>query len=248
MERDSQSAKDWLSAFLTDKILVWQRILFDRIKGNDIHLEKGNWRMFKKMASEALGLSDIGKIIDPQDYDKTDADDYVMHEDQEKIYFLIKTKADEYCFTNLALIHVDGESAMSSKRTLKRFPYSQNSISDVVMETAGKIDLDIEIKFKLGQIAYSIDVQKDQIERLKDLYKSLLRIAEITHENEIVTAMANESLNKAVTVLQNSRPNDVAMDVQYSKLTDFGFTWMTSVRNQYHIKDFGDVFEKYINN
>ncbi|GKW46424.1 MULTISPECIES: PH domain-containing protein [unclassified Planococcus (in: firmicutes)] len=204
--------------------------------------------MFKKMASEALGLSDIGKIIDPQDYDKTDADDYVMHEDQEKIYFLIKTKADEYCFTNLALIHVDGESAMSSKRTLKRFPYSQNSISDVVMETAGKIDLDIEIKFKLGQIAYSIDVQKDQIERLKDLYKSLLRIAEITHENEIVTAMANESLNKAVTVLQNSRPNDVAMDVQYSKLTDFGFTWMTSVRNQYHIKDFGDVFEKYINN
>src|SRR5690606_25961693 len=204
--------------------------------------------MFKKMASDALGLSDVGKIIDPPDYDKTDADDYVMHEDQEKIYFLIKTKADEYCFTNLALIHVDGESAMSSKRTLKRFPYSQNSISDVVMETAGKIDLDIEIKFKLGQIAYSIDVQKDQIERLKDLYKSLLRIAEITHENEIVTAMANESLNKAVTVLQNSRPNDVAMDVQYSKLTDFGFTWMTSVRNQYHIKDFGDVFEKYINN
>lgn len=204
--------------------------------------------MFKKMASEALGLSDIGKIIDPQDYDKTDADDYVMHEDQEKIYFLIKTKADEYCFTNLALIHVDGESAMSSKRTLKRFSYSQNSISDVVMETAGKIDLDIEIKFKLGQIVYSIDVQKDQIERLKDLYKSLLRIAEITHENEIITSMANESLNKAVTVLQNSRPNDVAMDVQYSKLTDFGFTWMTSVRNQYHVKDFGDVFEKYINN
>ena len=204
--------------------------------------------MFKKMAADALGLSDVGKIIDPPDYDKTDADDYVMHEDQEKIFFLIKTKADEYCFTNLALIHVDGDSAMSSKRTLKRFPYSQNAISDVVMETAGKIDLDIEIKFKLGEIMYSIDVQKDQIERLKDLYKSLLRIAEITHENTITMAMATESLNKAVTVLQNVRPNDVALDDQYAKLTDFGFTWMTSVRNQYHVKDFGDVFEKYINN
>ncbi|MBD5074567.1 hypothetical protein GUF45_23655, partial [Xanthomonas citri pv. citri] len=67
--------------------------------------------MFKKIAADALGLSDIGKIIEPQDYDKTDADDYVMHEDNEKIYFLIKTKADEYCFTNLALIHVDGERA-----------------------------------------------------------------------------------------------------------------------------------------
>ncbi|MBB5181344.1 hypothetical protein HNQ44_002809 [Planomicrobium koreense] len=204
--------------------------------------------MFKKMAADALGLSDVGKIIDPQDYDKTDADDYVMHEDQEKIFFLIKTRADEYCFTNLALIHVDGESAMSSKRTLRRYPYSQHFISDVFMETAGKIDLDVEIGFKLGEIPFKIDVQKNQIEKLTDLYKSLLRIAEITYENKILISMANESLDKAVVVLQNSRPNDVALDVQYSKLTDFGFTWMSSVRNQYHVKDFGDVFEKYINN
>ncbi len=204
--------------------------------------------MFKKMAADALGLSDVGKIIDPQDFDKTDADDYVMHEDEEKIYFLIKTKADEYCFTNLALIHVDGESAMSSKRTLRRYPYSQHSIADVFMETAGKIDLDVEIGFKLGEIPFKIDVQKNQIDKLTDLYKSLLRIAEMTYENKILISMANESLDKAVVVLQNSRPNDVAIDVQYSKLTDFGFTWMSSVRNQYHVKDFGEVFEKYINN
>ncbi|MBD8015161.1 PH domain-containing protein [Microbacterium sp. APC 3898] len=204
--------------------------------------------MFKKMASEALGLSDIGKIIDPQDFDKTDSDDYVMTEDGEKIYFLIKTKADEYCFTNLAIIHVDGESAMSSKRTLRRYPYSQYSISNVVLETAGKIDLDVELAFTVGSIPFKIDVQKQQAERLTDLYKSLLRIAEHTHENAIIINMANDSLEKAVTVLQNSRSGDVALSDQYSKLTDFGFTWMTSVRNQYHVKDFGDVFEKYINN
>lgn len=204
--------------------------------------------MFKKMASEALGLSDIGKIIDPQDFDKTDSDDYVMTEDGEKIYFLIKTKADEYCFTNLAIIHVDGESAMSSKRTLRRYPYSQYNISNVVLETAGKIDLDVELAFTVGSIPFKIDVQKQQAERLTDLYKSLLRIAEHTHENAIIINMANDSLEKAVTVLQNSRSGDVALSDQYSKLTDFGFTWMTSVRNQYHVKDFGDVFEKYINN
>lgn len=204
--------------------------------------------MFKKMASDALGLSDVGRIIDPQDYDKTDADDYVMHEDDEKIYFLIKTRADEYCFTNLALIHVDGESAMSSKRTLRRYPYSQHTVSEVVLETAGKIDLDVEIAFRLGAAAFKIDVQKDQIEKLKDLYKTLLRIAEMTYENAVIIDMAGQSLDKAVTVLQNSRPSNVDLDVQYSKLTDFGFTWMTSVRSQYHVKDFGDVFEKYINN
>ncbi|MGH2319028.1 PH domain-containing protein [Planococcus sp. SE5232] len=204
--------------------------------------------MFKKMASEALGLSDIGKIIDPQDFDKTDSDDYVMNEDGEKIYFLIKTKADEYCFTNLAIIHVDGESAMSSKRTLRRYPYSQHTISSVVLETAGRIDLDLELAFTVGSVPFKIDVQKQQAARLTDLYKSLLRIAEITHENSIIIGMADDSLEKAVTILQNSRAGDVKLDDQYSKLTDFGFTWMTSVRNQYHVKDFGDVFEKYINN
>ncbi|RJS60405.1 PH domain-containing protein [Bacillus sp. PK3_68] len=204
--------------------------------------------MFKKMAADALGLSDIGTIISPADYDKTDADDYVMHEDDEKIYFLIKTKADEYCFTNLALIHVDGESAVSSKRTLKRYPYAQHRISNVVLETAGKIDMDVEIKFQLGNQAFDIDVRKDQIEQLKDLYKALLRIAEITHENSVYIDMASKSLDKAANILQNSRTDEKQLGTTYRELTDFGFTWMTSVREQYHLKDFGEIFEKYINN
>ncbi|WP_075618850.1 PH domain-containing protein [Paenisporosarcina indica] len=204
--------------------------------------------MFKKIAADALGLSDIGKIIDPVDYDKTDADDYVFTEDDEKIYFLIKTKADEYCFTNLALIHVDGKSATSSKRTLKRYLYSENKIEDVELETAGKIDLDIEIKFRLGNEHYSIDVQKDQIEKLKDLYKALLRISEDMRENRILVELADQSLEKAVTILQNTRPIDTNLEKQYNELTNFGYTWLTSVRQQYRVKDFGKVFEKYINN
>ncbi|MBA9026854.1 MULTISPECIES: PH domain-containing protein [Bacillaceae] len=204
--------------------------------------------MFKKIASDALGLSDIGTIIHPSDYDKTDADDYIMHEDDEKIYFLIKTKMDEYCFTNLAIVHVDGESAISSKRTLKRYPYSQYIISDVFLETAGKIDLDVEIKFKVGKEQFDIDVKKDQIEQLKDLYKSLLRISEITHENKIYIDMASQSLDKAVSILQNSRTDDNKLADTYRDLTDFGFTWLTSVREQYHTKDFGEIYEKYINN
>lgn len=204
--------------------------------------------LFKKIAADALGLSDIGRIIEPKDYDKTDADDYVMHEDNERIYFLIKTKADEYCFTNLALIHVDGQSAVSSKRTLFRYPYSQHKISNVTLETAGKLDMDVEIKFRLGDIQFDIDVQKDQIEKLKDLYKSLLRISETTYENSVVTSLANESLEKAVTILQNSRTEELKLSEQYKELTEFGFNWLTSIREQYHEKDFGAVFEKYINN
>src|SRR5699024_1429513 len=211
-------------------------------------MKRRAFHMFKKIASDALGLSDIGKIIDPADYDKTDADDYVRHEDDEKIYFLIKTKADEYCFTNLALIHVDGENAASSKRTLNRYPYSQYKISNVFLETAGKIDMDIEIKFTLGNQAFSIDVHKEEIEKLKDLYKALLHIAETMHENGIILEMGNQSLDKAVNVLQHTRAAETDLASQYKEITEYGFSWLKSVREEYHAKDFGDIFEKYINN
>ena len=100
--------------------------------------------MFKKLASEALGLSDIGTIIQPKDYGSVDADDYLFHEDGEKIFFLIKSRKDEYCFTNLALIHVDGDSAVSSKRTIKRHDYADSVIERVTIETAGTVDMDVE--------------------------------------------------------------------------------------------------------
>ncbi|SET47969.1 YvbH-like oligomerisation region [Salinibacillus kushneri] len=203
--------------------------------------------MLKKFASDALGLSDIGKIIDPNDFDKTDADDYVRHEDEEKIYFLIKTKADEYCFTNLAFIHVDGENAVSSKRTLRRYPYSQYQISDVLLETAGRVDFDIEIKFTLGNQEFTIDVDKNQLEQLNDLYKALVYISEITQENKVMKKMGEQSLENAVTVLQNSRTHDTDLADQFKQMTEYGFSWLQSNYEQYHQKDFGDIFEKYIN-
>jgi hypothetical protein len=49
--------------------------------------QKRGGNMFKKVASDVLGLSDVGSVIKPQDYDKVDADDYVMHEDDEKNLF-----------------------------------------------------------------------------------------------------------------------------------------------------------------
>ncbi len=204
--------------------------------------------MLKKFASDALGLSDIGKIIGPEDYDKTDADDYIRNEENEKIYFLIKTKADEYCFTNTAFIHLDGEKAISSKRLLKRYSYSQYQITNVFLETAGKVDLDVEIKFTLGSQSFSVDVDKKQLAQLIDLYKALSYISEKVHDNNILLELANGSLDKAVTVLHNARPSDIQLADQYKQLTEFGFSWLTAARDQYQIKDFGDVFEKYINN
>lgn len=206
------------------------------------------FEMFKKMATDALGLSDIGSVIKPEDYDKVDADDYVMHEDDEKIYFLIKSKSDEYCFTNKALIHVDGTSAASKQRTLRRYAYSTNQFTNVELETAGTIDLDVEIKFQLGNTHFDIDVHKKFIEDLKDLYKSLLKIAEINYENDLMTGYAKQSLQTASATLQNSRSQETSVSAEFKDINEATFDWLLETKKKYHIKDFGYVFDLFIHN
>ncbi|WP_080846365.1 PH domain-containing protein [Cytobacillus gottheilii] len=205
--------------------------------------------MFKKVASDVLGLSDIGSVIGPADYDKVDADDYILHEDNEKIYFLIKSKTDEYCFTNRALIHLDGTSAISKKRSLKRYSYRENTISNVMLETAGTVDLDVEIKFVMAGISFSIDVHKKHIEELKDLYKALIRISEICTENEVSMGYAEKSLNLASTTISRYASSDQSnINDNFKVLNETAFNWLMNSRKKYNVKDFGYVFEKYINN
>ena len=203
--------------------------------------------MFKRVAADALGLSDLGTIVKPADYDKVEADDYIMHEEGEKIYFLIKSKADEYCFTNLALVHVDGTSAMSKKRTLKRHDYYTTPISAITLETAGNIDRDVEIKFRLGEEHYSIDVDKNQIEQLKDLYKALLKIAMIQRENAQMRHYAEKSLSTAENMAIRYAGESVP-EQQFKAINQYAFNWLKETHAAYVRKDYGEVFAKFINN
>ncbi|MFC5478673.1 PH domain-containing protein [Massilia suwonensis] len=202
--------------------------------------------MFKKLAAEALGISDIGVIVGPADYSKVDADDYLFNEDGEQIFFLIKSKKDEYCFTNLALIHVDGDSAVSSKRTIKRYDYSSHQISGVSIETAGTLDMDIELKFKLDGTAFSIDVKKSFIEQLKDIYKALISIGKqqqrdaVSRENALRTLDATASVHKL-----NIAPGEGGLVTQFNDLLKALNTAMFDTHTK---RDFSDVFTKYIHN
>lgn len=204
--------------------------------------------MLKKFAADALGISDIGKILSPKDFDKVDADDYIMHEDGEKIFFMIKSKTDEYCFTNLALIHVDGTSAVSKKRLVKRYDYYKNPISHVLIETAGTIDLDCEIKFVIGDTSISVDVDRNQLEQLKDLYKSLIRIGQILHSNLAMLEKSQETLNIAANACASSRIVEGDAFDLFKKINEYSFNWIKESRSTYIQKDFADVFKNYINN
>lgn len=201
--------------------------------------------MFKRLASEALGLSDIGIIVAPQDYDKVDADDYLFHEDGEKIFFLIKSKKDEYCFTNFALIHVDGDSAVSSKRMIKRYEYAKSFIDHVAIETAGTIDMDVELKFTIADVGFSIDVRKNHLEALKDIYKTLISISKRQSMDE--ACRDNVKLTLEVTSNLYKITSATSADVlqQYKELLN---QVNTSMLVTYTKRDYTDVFNKYIQN
>ncbi|MGA1284198.1 MAG: PH domain-containing protein [Prochlorothrix sp.] len=202
--------------------------------------------MFKNMAADVLGLSDIGSVIKPADYDKVDADDYVLHEDGEKIYFLIKSKTDEYCFTDLALIHLDGTSAVSKRRMLHRYPYSYYHFDDVRLETAGTVDLDIEIKFKLGGQSYSIDVAKSFLPDLKKLYKALLKVASLQKSNARHYSHTQTSLSTAQAILNQVTRTPANLDEQFKNINQYVFEWLERSHKSYTRQNFGEIFAHYI--
>jgi Bacterial PH domain len=200
--------------------------------------------VFKKIAAEALGISDVGIIIAPADYHKVDADDYLFHEDGEKIFFLIKSKKDEYCFTNLALTHVDGESAVSAKRTIKRYEYGAHRISRVTIETAGTIDMDVELKFYVDEVHFSIDVRKSFLESLKDIYKALTMISVMQGRNEQARANAARTLDAVSAMYKiNAVGADDAVVRQYNALLE---NLNGIVLDRFGGRDYSAVFEKYI--
>lgn len=196
-----------------------------------------------------MGTSDIGQIIAPSDYNKTDIDDYIFHEDHEKIFFLIKAKTDEYCFTNTAFIHLDGTSALSKKRMLHRYLYKNHPISHVLLETAGTMDLDVEIKFNLGATSFSIDIAKSQIEQIRDLYKALFSIGECCKE----IARQMDTLTQTQQAVNNmfslrELPEQILLNLpdminQTTLQVESSFT-----QRRKHIEnyDFSAIFERYL--
>jgi hypothetical protein len=205
--------------------------------------------MFKSFAADVLGLSDIGKILDKKDFDKADVDDYVFNEDGEQIYVVIKSKSDEYCFTNNAMIHLDGNLAVSKKRTLHRYLYKHHSVSHVMIETAGTVDLDVELKFKMGDKEFSIDIDKNQIERVKNIYKALFVIAEKCKEiQKLMNTLerTHEAVNKMFVLRE--LPEQVVLS-----LPDIINQTVVQVEAQFNERrreiqnyDFSEVFARYI--
>jgi hypothetical protein len=203
--------------------------------------------MFKNLAADMLGLSDIGKIIDPADFDKADIDDYIFNEDNEKIIVLIKSKIDEYCFTNLAVMHLDGNIAISKKRTLNRYPYKHYPISNVRLETAGTVDLDVE--FNIGDKEISIDIDKKQIEKVKDIYKALFSISEKFKEMQmqmITLQQTQDAVNKMFSIKELPEQMILNLPDIINETVSQVESKYTERRREIQNFDFGEIYKRYL--
>ena len=178
-----------------------------------------------------LGLSDIGSDHQPEDYDKVDADDYVMHEDDEKIYFLIKSKSDEYCFTNTALIHLDGTSATSKKRVLKRYDY-QHPISS---SYASKPPVQLISISKSNSESGKKNIQSIYIRNIskksKELYKALIKMSEINYDNAKKHSICKAKLELASTTLSKLRNTEGDLIQQFKDINQIAFSWLMNTIN-----------------
>lgn len=122
------------------------------------------------------------------------------------------------------------------------------AITDVFLETAGTIDLDVEIKFTIGNSPLSIDIHKRFIDDIKDLYKALHAISYEQKHNAYKLEVAEKSLNIASSSLGRMGNDNISPSTSFEEITRFASTWMIDHKDKYKKEDFSHIFDLYINN
>ena len=211
--------------------------------------------MFSKVTSEALGTSDICQVISPVDFAASPSIAYLLTVDGEQPYFILRSKKDEYCFTDRAMVHLDGESALSSKRLVQRYNYHTCEFRDVRIETAGTVDLDCEIKFVLGNKGFSLDVNRKQLTPLIALYKVLIAISSIQAKGNTMFELAKLALDRTSSSMSkhaNNHTNDAVAPmpnthgVNLVSSSNEVLQWLSHQYEMNNPTNFGPIFAKYI--
>lgn len=209
--------------------------------------------MFGKMAAEALGRADICKVLRPAEFAAAPSAAYLLAEDGERPFFVLQSAQDEYAFTDRALVHLDGTSAMSKKRQVRRYPWKAYRLSDVRTETAGTVDLDCEIKFSLaGRGDFSIDVEKKELPAVIQLYKALTVIAEAqadgakAHERALLALERGaEAAGRHHGGSAGAEGGGVPAGAALTGATQAAFAWITEAALANNPASFALVFERF---
>ncbi|KAG7388036.1 hypothetical protein PHYBOEH_008028 [Phytophthora boehmeriae] len=125
--------------------------------------------MLKGLAGDLSGAGDVCHVI--KDFSQCLATQYLLP--TETIMFSLQSTKEEFTFTNHALLKIAGSNSTTTRKLTERYDYRNETIKQVQFETAGLVDRDCEIKFKIGSKSVSIDVAKAEQADAQDFYKVL---------------------------------------------------------------------------
>ncbi|DAZ93994.1 TPA: hypothetical protein N0F65_005505 [Lagenidium giganteum] len=136
--------------------------------------------MLKGITSDLTGASDICRPV--RDLATCQAAQYLLPNEQ--ILFSLQSIKEEFTFTNYWLIKVYGDSATTTRKLVSRAEFKHTLLEHVRFETAGRVDRDVEIKFKIGSDHISIDIARDEELEARLYYKVLVLLSRTQEERE----------------------------------------------------------------
>ena len=107
----------------------------------------------------------------------------------------------------------------------------------------------MELKFNLGGTSYSIDIEKSQIDKVRDLYKALFSISEACKEierqmNSLV--ITQQAVNNMFSLRELSEQVLLNLPDIISQTTIQVENKFTERRKQIENYDFSRIFERYL--
>lgn len=195
------------------------------------------------MMAALAGRADICEMLAPGHFATCESAGYLL--DEERVLCVLRSVKDEYAITSLCLLHVDGDSAVSKKREVKRYPWHSHAISGVEFETAGNVDRDVEICFNLGGHHFEIDVRKDQAPQLRWLYKALVAAAEAQADHGVHLKNAATALDVAKEAVRAAGPS-ATPGAALTEASRAAMDWLTAAHREHGRADLGPVLWQYL--
>lgn len=202
-------------------------------------------KLVTDVASDVFKLSDLCQVVKPCDYDKTLSDNYTLAEDGEEIYYLLKSRTDEYCFTNRALIVLDSERATDGGKSIIRYEFSNSVLEDIRMNTPNRVDLSAELIFTLDKNTYTISVDRSYTKSLNIIYKILTEIELMQIRASKSFEICEKSVKYATSALGKLAQTKDILGL-YTNLVQFNEDYLNNSYEYSFGYDLTELFKKYI--
>jgi hypothetical protein len=189
--------------------------------------------MLKGIASDLTGGSDICKPL--TDLHLSQANAFVLP--GETILFSLQSNKEEFAFTNLALIVLEGESATTTRKLITRHEYKSSTVKDIKFETAGRMDRDCEIKFNIGTTAVSIDIAKDLEPHARVYYHVLIHLSRAQEANARKWEHATLALDQSAKSMRLTEAAVKSLTTQ----ADATLEWLQEIYKETHPRCYKDV-------